>query len=130
MPTSCTRRTDIIFMHVPGDNVGSLTISGLAFSGLCRSGRDGFGENMTGFERVLLWYRENRDSNPMKNSPIEVVPVRWCYGFSKRRWLLGVFQTLKQQNANVTKTIVNALHQFLTTKKLPTLKQPLENSPE
>jgi transposase len=44
--------------------------------------------------------------------------------------LMSVFQTLKQQNANVTKTIVNALHHFLKTKKLPTLKQSLENSAE
>ncbi|MCL2119146.1 MAG: hypothetical protein FWH27_12045 [Planctomycetaceae bacterium] len=32
--------------------------------------------------------------------------------------LMSVFQTLKQRNANVTKTIVHALHQFLTTKKI------------
>ena len=44
--------------------------------------------------------------------------------------LMSVFQTLKQRNANVTKTIVNALHQYLKTKKLPTLKQALENSAE
>jgi hypothetical protein len=44
--------------------------------------------------------------------------------------LMSVFQTLKQRNANVTKTIVNALHHFLNTKKLPTLKQSLENSAE
>ena len=44
--------------------------------------------------------------------------------------LMSVFQTLKQRNANVTKTIVNALYQFLKTKKLPTLAQLLENSAE
>jgi len=79
-----------IYMHVHGDKVGSLTISGLAFSGLCRNGPDGFGENMTGFERVLRWYRENRVSNPMKNSPIEVtlggglILKGWLGSFSAR----------------------------------------------
>jgi hypothetical protein len=44
--------------------------------------------------------------------------------------LMSIFQTLKQQNANVTKTIVNAMHQLLTTKKLPTLAQSIKNSAE
>jgi len=44
--------------------------------------------------------------------------------------LMSVFQTLKQRNANVTKIVVNALHQLLTTKKLPTLTRSLKNSAE
>jgi hypothetical protein len=44
--------------------------------------------------------------------------------------LMSVFQTLKQRNANVTKTIVNALHHFLKTKKLPSLAQAIKNSAE
>ena len=43
--------------------------------------------------------------------------------------LMSVFQTLKN-NANVTKTIVNALHHFLKTKKLPSLAQAIKNSAE
>ena len=42
--------------------------------------------------------------------------------------LMNVFPTLKQQNTNVTKTIERALHQFLTTKKLPTPASLPENS--
>ena len=41
---------------------------------------------------------------------------------------MSVFQTLKQQNANVIKTTVNALHHFLKTKKLPSLAQAIKNS--
>ena len=54
-----------IYMHVPGDKVGSMTVSGLAFSGLCQgdsqsgSNSYNFNEQMTGFERVLRWYRAN-----------------------------------------------------------------------
>ena len=44
--------------------------------------------------------------------------------------LMSVFQTLKQRNAHVTATIVNALRTFLTTKKLPTLKAMIENLAE
>ncbi|MCL2117973.1 MAG: transposase [Planctomycetaceae bacterium] len=36
--------------------------------------------------------------------------------------LVSVFQTLKQQNANVTKTIVNALHQFLSNRRRKTYR--------
>jgi len=62
-----------IYLHVPGDKVGSITVSGLAFSGFCQ-GEPGSGNNdqTTGFERVLRWYRANRVSNPSKNSPIEI----------------------------------------------------------
>ena len=42
--------------------------------------------------------------------------------------LMSALQTFKQQNASVTKIIVNTLHLFLTTKKLPTLASLLENS--
>jgi len=79
-----------IYMHVPGDKVGSLTITGLAFSGLCWNGPDGLDGNMTGFERVLRWYRENRVSNPGKNAPIEVtlggglILKGWLGSFSAR----------------------------------------------
>ena len=44
--------------------------------------------------------------------------------------LMSIFQTLKQRNANVTKTIVTALRHFLKTKKLPTLAQSIENLAE
>jgi len=53
-------------------------------------GPDGFDGNMTGFERVLRWYRENRVSNPMKNAPIEVtlggglILKGWLGSFSAR----------------------------------------------
>jgi hypothetical protein len=69
-----------IYMHVPGDKIGSLTISGVAFAGLCQAGGAGgddgttynMTDDMTGFERVLRWYRANRVSNASKNDPIEV----------------------------------------------------------
>jgi len=61
-----------IYMHVPGDKVGSMTVSGLAFSGFCQGKAQGENDQMTGFERVLRWYRENRVSNPKKNDPIEI----------------------------------------------------------
>jgi len=44
--------------------------------------------------------------------------------------LMSVFQTLKQNNANVTKTVVNALHHHLETKKLSNLNQLLKISAE
>jgi hypothetical protein len=44
--------------------------------------------------------------------------------------LMSVFRTLKQQNMNVTKTIVNALREFLITKKLPTLASDIKNLAE
>jgi hypothetical protein len=44
--------------------------------------------------------------------------------------LMSVFQTLKPKNANVIKTIVNALREFLTTKKWPKLSSVRENSAE
>ncbi|HBT76617.1 MAG TPA: hypothetical protein DEB39_06750 [Planctomycetaceae bacterium] len=67
-----------IYMHVPGDKVGSMTVSGLAFSGFCQGEFQGesntynFNDQTTGFERVLKWYRANRVSNPSKNDPIEI----------------------------------------------------------
>ena len=67
-----------IYMHVPGDKVGAMTVTGLAFSGLCQGDSQGnsnsynFNDQMTGFERVLRWYRANRVSNPKKNDPIEI----------------------------------------------------------
>ena len=68
------------YLHVPGDKVGSLTITGLAFSGDCSSGggedtlSDHFGytKDMTGLERVLTWYRKYRVSNP-SSTPVEIV---------------------------------------------------------
>ena len=44
-------------------------------------------------------------------------------GVETQAILMSVFQTLKQKNANVTKTITNALHHHLEIKKLPTLNQ-------
>ena len=67
-----------IYMHVPGDKIGSVTISGIAFSGFCdkefRGERNDYQFNnfTTGFERILTWYRYNRVSNPKKNEPIEI----------------------------------------------------------
>lgn len=67
-----------VYMHVPGDKVGAMTVSGLAFSGFCQGEFQGesdsyqFNDRMTGFERVLRWYRANRVSNPKKNDPIEI----------------------------------------------------------
>ena len=67
-----------IYMHVPGDKVGAMTVSGLAFSGFCQGEPQGesnaynFNDQMTGFERVLRWYRANRVSNPKKNDPVEI----------------------------------------------------------
>jgi pullulanase/glycogen debranching enzyme len=55
---------------------------------------------------------------------------RSASGAKTQAILMSVFQTLKQKNANVTKTIVKALHQYLKTKKLSTLKEILENSAE
>jgi hypothetical protein len=51
-------------------------------------------------------------------------------GAEMRAILMGVFQTLKQQNADVTKTTVNALQQFLITKILPNLTALFENFTE
>jgi len=44
--------------------------------------------------------------------------------------LMSVFQTLKQNKANITKNITNALHHHLKTKHLPKLAVLLENSAE
>jgi transposase len=44
--------------------------------------------------------------------------------------LMSVFQTLKQRGVHVTSTIVHALRQCLTTKKLPTFTSVLGNSAE
>jgi len=44
--------------------------------------------------------------------------------------LMSVFQTRKHNNANVTKTITNALHHCLETKKLPNFNQSIKNSAE
>jgi hypothetical protein len=41
-----------------------------------------------------------------------------------------IWDCTQQRKANVTKTIVKALHQYIKTKKFPTLKQMLENSAE
>jgi len=68
-----------IYLHVPGDKVGSITVSGLAFSSFCQGEFAGdnnsayqFNDQTTGFERILKWYRANRVSNPSKNDPIEI----------------------------------------------------------
>ena len=67
-----------IYLHVPGDKVGSITVSGIAFSGFCQGEFRGennayqFNDSTTGFERILRWYRANRVSNPTKNEPIEI----------------------------------------------------------
>ncbi len=65
-----------IYLHVPGDKVGSITVSGLAFSGFCQGEFAGAtpqnNDQTTGFERILKWYRANRVSNPTKNDPIEI----------------------------------------------------------
>jgi transposase len=44
--------------------------------------------------------------------------------------LMSIFQTLKQRKLPVTSTIVNALRIYVKTKKLPTMKQIIENSAE
>jgi DNA polymerase/3'-5' exonuclease PolX len=41
-----------------------------------------------------------------------------------------IFVRQNQQNMNVTKTIVNALREFLKTKKLPTLEAVIKNLAE
>ena len=67
-----------IYLHVPGDKVGAITVSGIAFSGFCHGEFQGeqnpyrFNDGTTGFERILRWYRANRVSNPVKNEPIEI----------------------------------------------------------
>jgi hypothetical protein len=44
--------------------------------------------------------------------------------------LMSVFATLKQRDARVTAVIVAALRRYLTTGKLPTLAEVIENSAE
>jgi hypothetical protein len=44
--------------------------------------------------------------------------------------LMSIFQTLKQRKVYVTNTIANALRKSLIDKKLPTMKEILENSAE
>lgn len=61
-----------VYMHVPGDKVGSLTVSGMSFSGDCDSHRAG-GRAASGLEGVLGWYRINRVSNPSVTAPMEIV---------------------------------------------------------
>ena len=61
-----------VYMHVPGDKVGALTISGLAFAGSCADGNAGDDHLETGLERVLRWYRKNRVARPEANQPIQV----------------------------------------------------------
>jgi hypothetical protein len=52
-----------IYMHVPGDKLGALTLSGIAFSGVCGAPSGGTPKK-PGLVSMLEWYREHRVSNP------------------------------------------------------------------
>ena len=80
---------------------------------------------------VFLYHAEvpfdnNRAERTIRNAFV-MRKTGYCHrsadGAETQAVLMSVFQTLKQRNANVTKTVVHALHHFLKTKKLPTLKQ-------
>lgn len=57
-----------IYMHVPGDKLGSLTVSGIAFSINCEN----TSMQSTGLVKMLEWYRAHRVSNPNFSSPIQI----------------------------------------------------------
>jgi hypothetical protein len=53
-----------IYMHVPGDKLGALTLSGIAFAGVCGAPSAGATPKKPGLVSMLEWYREHRVSNP------------------------------------------------------------------
>jgi hypothetical protein len=73
-----------IYMHVPGDKLGSAILSGIAFDMTCGSenpSNDGYvGSTLvdapssedTGVVRMLKWYRRHRISNPNVQSPLKI----------------------------------------------------------
>jgi hypothetical protein len=57
-----------VYMNVCGDKIGTITISGIAFSQLC----GGSSSSRNGFAKTLQWYRDNRISLPENTQPIEI----------------------------------------------------------
>ena len=55
------------YLHVPGDKIGSFTVSGLTFGGLC-----GDRTSTSGFVQIMEWYRKNRVSNPRQLGDIRI----------------------------------------------------------
>jgi hypothetical protein len=63
-----------IYMHVPGDKLGSLIVSGISFAGNCGSNgsQNSSNQKEAGLIRMLNWYRQHRVSNPEFTGPISV----------------------------------------------------------
>jgi hypothetical protein len=62
-----------IYMHVPGDKLGSLTVSGVTFAAACgESGSSESSSKTPGLVKMLQWYRDHRVSNPKFSDPITV----------------------------------------------------------
>ena len=90
-------------------------------------------------ELFVFLYHENVpfDNNHAERTirnPVVMRKNSYCNrsadGAETQAILMSIFQTLKQRKVRVTSTIVNALRTYLTTKKLPTLKEILENLAE
>jgi hypothetical protein len=56
-----------IYIHVFGDRIGTLQLSGLSFAHACETP----GDNQPGIEKMLLWYRQNKLTK--RFSPLRVV---------------------------------------------------------
>jgi hypothetical protein len=54
-----------IYLHSPGDKLGSMTLSGMAFTEGCPDPNDpsGLADKASGFEKMLLWYRRYKLSS-------------------------------------------------------------------
>jgi hypothetical protein len=72
-----------IYLHVPGDKLGSVTVSGYTFEGRCYCGQN-FRNGACG---LLQWYRDNRVSNRNTIKPIEMT---WGWGMVLRGYLASV----------------------------------------
>ena len=90
-------------------------------------------------ELFVFLYHENVpfDNNHAERTirnPVVMRKNSYCNrsadGAETQAILMSIFQTLKQRKVRVTSTIVNALRTYLSTKKLPTLKEILENLAE
>lgn len=51
-----------IYMHVPGDKLGAMSVSGITFASVCNINTSN--QPKSGLVRMLEWYRKYRISNP------------------------------------------------------------------
>jgi hypothetical protein len=90
-----------IYMHVPGDKLGALTVSGITFSAICDGETSKIKNRDPGLVRVLNWYRGHRISNPTWTEPIKVT----LGNSTELEGYLGSFSSR-------TVDIVNHIHSF------------------